>query len=96
MCKYQCTCHVLLLLFDELGLCSRDKYIKQGLNENLFDFINSEEAAYVLGFYVADGSISNNRISFSVSEKDFDTLRTIQQTISPHSNIQHYPERYHK
>lgn len=96
MCKYQCTCHVLLLLFDKLGLCSRDKYIKQGLNEHLFDSINSEESAYVLGFYVADGCITNNRIAFSISEKDFDTLQAIQQILSSNSNIQHYPERHNK
>lgn len=94
--KYQCTNHVMLIVFKQLQLVSRTQFLKSTTNNLIFDVINSAETAYILGFYIADGSISGNRLSFSLSEKDLDLLIQIKNYISPNAKIQHYPEKINK
>lgn len=94
--QYQCTNHVMLIVFKQLQLVPRTQFLKNTTNNLIFDVINSAEAAYIFGFYIADGFISGNRLSFSLSEKDLDLLIQIKNYISPNSKIQHYPEKINK
>jgi transposase len=52
-------------------------------NEHAFDAIDSEEAAYWLGFIAADGNVSNGRLRLGLSTKDADHLRKLAVWISP-------------
>lgn len=63
-------------------------------NDDFFIKVNSEIKAYLLGFYLGDGSISlpdEKRIRYdfrvSVSEKDIYILKLFQEYISPESRI---------
>ena len=63
-------------------------------NNDFFKNIDSEIKAYLLGFYLGDGSISlpnEKRIRYdlriSVSEKDIYILKLFQEYISPESSI---------
>lgn len=94
--EYQCTNHVMSIVFKQLQLVSRTQFLKSTTNNLIFDVINSAEAAYILGFYIADGFISGNRLSFFLSEKDLCLLTQIKNYISPNSKIQHYPEKINK
>ena len=44
-------------------------------NEHAFDVIESEEAAYWLGFIAADGNVSNGRLRIGLSTRDVGHLR---------------------
>jgi len=47
---------------------------KYHLNETIFEKINNEEKSYWLGFFAADGSITENKIRLCLSEKDYNHL----------------------
>lgn len=52
-------------------------------NEHAFDIIDTEEAAYWLGFIAADGNVSNGRLRIGLSTKDANHLRKFATWISP-------------
>lgn len=58
---------------------------KYYINENFFDCIDSEEKAYVLGMFYADGSnnIRRYKAYISLAETDVDILEKIRKLISP-------------
>ena len=62
------------------------------VNENFFENINSEEKAYILGFFYADGCNQNNNgnqiISFTQLEQDVDILDKIKEAMK--SNHRYY------
>ncbi len=47
---------------------------KYNLNESIFEKISSEEQAYWLGFFTADGCITENKIRITLAEKDYPHL----------------------
>lgn len=47
------------------------------INENFFDEINTEEKAYILGFLLSDGCISNHNINITLQENDREILEKI-------------------
>lgn len=53
------------------------------LNDNLFEKIDSEKKAYVLGWIASDGSVSksSNSIIINISKKDIDILISIRDII---------------
>jgi len=65
--------------------CHRKYYI----NEDFFDNINSQEKAYVLGIFYADGSnnIRKHKAYISLAEKDVDIVKKIRDLISPNKPL---------
>ena len=67
------------------------------VNDTFFDVIDSEEKAYILGFFVADGCIrmekdkkgnfTHSRLCFSNSIDDEDIINIIHETICPENKI---------
>lgn len=67
------------------------------VNDTFFDEIDSEEKAYILGFFVADGcirmekdkkgNITHGRLCFSNSIDDKDIIEKIHQLICPENKI---------
>lgn len=61
--KYNCTNTVIITIFKRRGLSfreTRDYTIKYHIDEHYFDSIDSQDKAYILGFFYADGwNISN-------------------------------------
>ena len=56
------------------GFKKRKTVIDETTNHSIFSDINTQEKAYLLGFYYADGSLSDEHISISVSEKDYEII----------------------
>jgi hypothetical protein len=57
------------------------------MNHWLFDDIISEIPAYILGYFVADGSLQGDRFSFCCSIDDLEILAFIHNTICPDSHF---------
>lgn len=57
-------------------------------NIKYFDNIDTEEKAYLLGFFIADGYIENNRrVCFNNSIDDLEAIELARKEISPESKI---------
>jgi hypothetical protein len=63
--------------------------IKQGLNLDFFDSIDSEIKAYLLGFIAGDGSISEEGLHIRVVYKDIFILKLFQKYLNPKAEIKH-------
>ena len=55
---------------------------KYSLNENYFQYIDTEDKAYWLGFILADGNIYENKLSIGLSIKDKNHLVKFKQSIN--------------
>lgn len=62
----------------------------KGVNKTFFKNIDSEIKAYLLGFYLGDGSLSKGRLSVGVSEKDKYIVELFQRFISPNTSLYYY------
>lgn len=62
----------------------KEKYVK---NENYFDIIDTETKAYLLGFFLADGFIENNRLRIQNSVDDLEIIELFRKELSPNSVI---------
>lgn len=62
------------------------------INENFFNNIDSEEKAYTLGLFYADGSVNEKKGSsyIMISESDDDILQKIKNIISPERPLLYY------
>lgn len=86
--KFKCTDYILSVLFKTLNLKTRYDLFDEHTKHDFFDCIDSEIKAYLLGFYLADGSMDdNNRISFSQTEKDSELLYLVRDYLCPISHI---------
>lgn len=65
---------------------------KGKFNENYFEYIDTEEKAYFLGFIVADGSISKvtNRVCFDINTKDKEILEGFKCSVLSTNQIRNY------
>lgn len=65
---------------------------KYEIDHDFFTNIDSEEKAYLLGFYVADGNINEKRKTFRVciTEEDKEVLDFFKENISPSSRMYYY------
>lgn len=61
-------------------------------NVAFFDVIDTEEKAYVFGFFLADGWITSNskRLGFAVRDVDVDILQKIQVVMEHTGNLRKY------
>jgi len=60
------------------------------INENYFDFINTEEKAYMLGFLYADGGNVGNAIMLALHEKDKEVLFKFSDMLETDKEIKFY------
>lgn len=60
---------------------------KYYVNENFFETIDTEEKAYVLGFWAADGWMSKRALFIATSEEDIDFLEKIRNIIPTEAPI---------
>ena len=70
------------------------------INDEFLDIIDTEEKAYILGFFIADGSIKEEldkrdngkryRLSFSNSIDDKEIIELIHEKICPENKIQYF------
>ena len=60
---------------------------KYKTNADFFEVIDSEEKAYVLGFFCADGWFNQRGIGFGVAKKDHKYLELIRKTIDSETPI---------
>lgn len=93
--KLDISSYVLIKTFRKFGYKTKTEYRKSNIRNNFFTRIETEEQAYILGFYLADGSLSKkyNRISFSVTKADEEILNFIKDNIAPHEKIRYSKER---
>ena len=72
---------------NEKGLKHRKSVIDESTNHCLFSDINNERSAYLLGFYLADGSLCGEHISVSVSEEDSEIVEAFKSAICKYNKI---------
>lgn len=76
------------LPFNSLSICKYKKDL------NYFKNIDTFDKAYILGFLMADGTITNKGVvAFELSDKDIEILNYIKQQISPDSIIKKYDRK---
>lgn len=92
----KCEIYTFDLLLQKLKLDSRQAFLQKSTKHNFFDCIDSEEKAYILGFYFADGSINTPQIKFSQTEKNKEILDSIKYNICPNAIIHKGPKKYNK
>lgn len=78
------------------NLLNRRQIAQKNRNDNYFDNIDTNKKAYILGFFLADGNICNNRLSFTQTESDAEILTQIRDEIYPTSNIRYIKEHKNK
>lgn len=81
-----------------LGIRTHYQKMKDEVRHNFFSEIETENQAYWLGFWVADGNISltgkNHMFSISISQKDEDHLMKIHNLICPYHSLSKTPATY--
>jgi DNA-binding transcriptional regulator WhiA len=55
--------------------------------EDFFSVINTELKAYLLGFFIADGSVEKSRIKVGVAEQDSEVVYLFKDTLAPEVSI---------
>lgn len=75
--------------FEKYGF--KVKNPKQGLNLDFFDNIDSEIKAYLLGFIVGDGSVSNEGLHIRVAYNDIYIIKLFQKYLNPEVEVKHLP-----
>lgn len=80
------------LKFDkEISTESKRKYTE---DTHFFDFVDTEEKAYWLGFLMADGCISKTTLYIRLSTKDKVHIKKFLSTIKSDRNISDYEQQY--
>ena len=61
-------------------------------NVKFFDIIDTEEKAYILGFFLADGWITSDgkNVGFAVQKQDIDILEKIQTALNHKGDLRYY------
>lgn len=57
------------------------------INHDYFDNIDTETKAYLLGFFIADGYIENNRIRIQNSVDDLEIIELFRKELTPETTI---------
>ena len=96
---YQVSIPTMYKYFDKFGIKRRLNIVKESIKHDFFNKIDSEEKAYILGFYIADGSVHKGdshqgyKFSIGISALDVDILEKIRDILSPNANINFSEER---
>ena len=94
--KYGVNQNAMDYFFIEKGYIKRTTLRENNIKKDIFNPINTPEAAYILGFYIADGCISNNKFILSLNERDKEILEKIRDYMSPITKLIYSPERTNK
>jgi len=79
--KYSCAESSIIRLLRKCGIES-NKYLKQySINEQFFDNIQTEDQAYVYGFFVGDGCNYQSNYSIQIQICDLEILKKIAQAM---------------
>lgn len=99
--KYSVCAKTIINKLNKEGKVSRLKYRQEVQKDDFFDYIDTEEKAYILGFYIGDGCIlqgENNRkmLVIRIQKNDEELLYKIKKIISPRLNITYVKERINR
>ncbi|MGM9533095.1 LAGLIDADG family homing endonuclease [Intestinibacter sp.] len=94
--KYECNQNAMNYFFAEKGYIKRGNLRNSKIKKDIFSPINTPEAAYILGFYIADGCVNGNKFVITLSEKDKEILEKIRDYMSPVTKLCYKPERVNK
>lgn len=94
--KYNVAQITLDIYFKENNILRRQVFVKETTKHDFFDIIDSEEKAYILGFYLSDGSITDNRFSIAISKNDLELVEKIRDILSPATTIYFTEEKINK
>lgn len=94
--KYQCNQNAIDYFFAERGYIKRSNLRNSKIRKDIFSPVNTPEAAYILGFYIADGCINGNKFVITLNEKDKEILEKIRDYMSPITKLCYRKERTNK
>lgn len=94
--KYEVNQNAMDYFFAEKGYVKRSTLRKENIKIDIFNPVNTPEAAYILGFYIADGCLNGNKFVITLNEKDKEILEKIRDYISPITKLIYRPERVNK
>ena len=81
--KYKVNQNAMDYFFAEKGYVKRSTLRKENIKIDIFNPVNTPEAAYILGFYIADGCLNGNKFVITLNEKDKEILEKIRDYMSP-------------
>ena len=94
--KYKVNQNAMDYFFAEKGYVKRSTLRKENIKIDIFNPVNTPEAAYILGFYIADGCLNGNKFVITLNEKDKEILEKIRDYMSPITKLIYRPERVNK
>lgn len=94
--KYKVNQNAMDYFFAEKGYVKRSTLRKENIKTNIFNPVNTPEAAYILGFYIADGCLSGNKFVITLNEKDKEILEKIRDYMSPITKLIYKKETTNK
>lgn len=94
--KYKVNQNAMDYFFAEKGYIKRSTLRKENIKIDIFNPVNTPEAAYILGFYIADGCLNGNKFVITLNEKDKEILEKIRDYMSPITKLIYRPERVNK
>ena len=94
--KYEVNQNAMDYFFAEKGYIKRSTLRKENIKIDIFNPVNTPEAAYILGFYIADGCLNGNKFVITLNEKDKEILEKIRDYISPITKLIYKKETINK
>lgn len=94
--KYEVNQNAMDYFFAEKGYVKRSTLRKENIKTDIFNPVNTPEAAYILGFYIADGCLNGNKFVITLNEKDKEILEKIRDYMSPITKLIYKKETINK
>lgn len=94
--KYEVNQNAMDYFFAEKGYIKRSTLRKENIKTDIFNPVNTPEAAYILGFYIADGCLNGNKFVITLNEKDKEILEKIRDYMSPITKLIYKKETVNK
>lgn len=94
--KYKVNQNAMDYFFAEKGYVKRSTLRKENIKIDIFNPVNTPEAAYILGFYIADGCLNGNKFVITLNEKDKEILEKIRDYMSPITKLIYKKETVNK
>lgn len=94
--KYKVNQNAMDYFFAEKGYIKRSTLRKENIKIDIFNPVNTPEAAYILGFYIADGCLNGNKFVITLNEKDKEILEKIRDYMSPITKLIYKKETINK
>ena len=94
--KYEVNQNAMDYFFAEKGYVKRSTLRKENIKIDIFNPVNTPEAAYILGFYIADGYLNGNKFVITLNEKDKEILEKIRDYMSPITKLIYKKETINK